>query len=131
MLRFYLFAVGAIFVAYGAISAKARVRTLSRWVRAGGVIVACVDQSDSDDTSAKVYFARIAFRTTDGRRFEFTSSVGGTQAPRLGRAVGVKYDPENPNRAVENSAIAQWGFSALICLLGLMSLVAALLSRSI
>lgn len=131
MLRFYLFAMGAILVAYGAMTAYARMRNLSRWALAEGVVVACIDRPDSEDGSAKVYFARIAFCTSDGRRFEFNSSIGGTQAPVLGRAIAVKYDPENPNRAVENSAVAKWGFSVLILLLGVVSVVAAVLSRSI
>lgn len=126
MLRGYLLVVGLVLVTCAAVTALKQARSLSHWVGARGVVVGSAKQSDGEGASA--FFARIAFSTGEGARFEFVSRVGGSIEPARGRIIAIKYDPYDPRRAVEDSFVAHWGFPLTLCGLGFVSLIAALLS---
>lgn len=130
MLRIYLLVVGFAFVVCAGLAFKQAARR-SRWVRAKGVVIGCVELAESDATSSKSFFPRIAFSTGDGRRFEFVSSVGGENEPPHGSSLGIRYDPDEPSHAVEDSFTAQWGFAIALLGLGVVSLLVAFLSPSI
>lgn len=128
MLGAYLLAIGLTLLVCGIATAFKQATSRSRWVRAEGVIVGSAERPDTDDPSVNMHFARIAFSTPEGRRFEFISRVGETRGPTWGRRLGVKYDPEEPSHAVEDAFVAQWGFATALCGLGALSLCVAALS---
>lgn len=64
--------------------------------RVQGTVVGVKPISDDEGTE---YHPVVQFTTVDGRPVVFTGSVGHVFAPMVGRAVPVRYRPDDPDRA--------------------------------
>jgi hypothetical protein len=82
----------------------------------------------SSSKNGSVFKPAVEFQTADGRRIEFTSSMG-TSPPSydVGESVTVYYDPENPHSAMLSGWLSLWFvsliFAALAAVFGFITFV--------
>ncbi len=101
-----LVAIGCLWAGIGALITQRRKRAAS--VPASGVVVDLQKRVFSPG-SAGVYCPTVEFRTTSGEVVRFESSFGTMPAShRVGQAVKVFYDPQEPHMAEVESGLSQW-----------------------
>ncbi len=123
-----LIAIGCLWAGISALITGRRKRAAS--VPASGVVVD-LQKRVFNPGSAGVYCPTVEFSTTSGEVVRFESSFGTMPAShRVGQAVKVLYDPQQPHTAEVESGLSQWllpgcllAFAAGAILFSLMFLV--------
>ncbi len=120
--------LGAYGIALGSllIPALRTRRLLKNGVVAKGTVVGTEENTstDSDGIPSTTYKPVVQFTTVDGRTLKFTSTVGYGIEPDVGRAVNVRYLPNDPEQAEIDRAIV-WMMPAAFGLLGGLGLLVA------
>ncbi len=121
-----LILVGLLFVGIGLVFgglawfflAQTR-RFLRTAVDATGTIIDLIESSGSE--GGTTYSAVVRFQTADGREIQWTESMASNPPPgQRGDTLGMKYDPENPQRARIAKASRLWFMPALFGGLGVL-----------
>ncbi|MBP6013453.1 MAG: DUF3592 domain-containing protein [Alphaproteobacteria bacterium] len=124
MFKVYLILIGATFVLAALWLAIARVRSLRRPKVVVGRVVDWAVRSDGETPPTVFYHAVVVFHDMDGVERRFVSGVGYDRPQHpAGDTLTVEYDPTMPERAVEATFAARWGFSAAIAGLGVVALL--------
>ena len=118
--------VGVIMLAVGALWIGKVNKFLASAVEAQGVIVDISAHQDIDDDQM-MYSAIIEFTAADGETYQFTVGNSSSIKPKLGKQVGVLYDPAHPQDADRQGFWNQWlgpviflGLGGVFFILGLV-----------
>ncbi len=92
-------AIGLVFLAIGLV----RTRTTKDWTRTTGVVVD--RRTGRADTGSAALYPTFQWQDQHGEVHQHTSGIRQSLAPRPGRAVPVRYDPQDPSRAVIDTVV--------------------------
>ena len=83
-----------------------------------GTIVALTENREPEEIS---YFPTVKFKTPAGREITFTSEMGSSvDAGRVGDAVAVRYQVDQPQVAAIDSFMSLWGLTLVLGVLGVV-----------
>jgi hypothetical protein len=115
--------IGAAVAIGGIVSVVKQKRRTARGVTATGRVVELV-KTVLNPGSAGIYCPVVEFTTGAGQPVRFQSDYGTMPASHtVGQAVGVRYDPANPQLAALDSATANWFVPGCTIAMGLLFLV--------
>ncbi len=104
---------GLVFVTIGGAIARSAARFRRHAGRTTGTIVALRmrhSSSSSGAISGPYFLPTVAFTTRDGREIRAEAAVGSNPPPgRVGRTVGVLYDPDQPERFRVDTLLGRGG----------------------
>jgi len=106
---------------------------------AEGVVVGAVPwyprATHMDSPPLPLQLAEVRFKTANGGEHTFTSNLGTSLRPKIGREVRVLYDPEDPSqaqiapeshpRSATRIRAAMWAFVSMFALAGILALAIA------
>ena len=115
--------IGTAVAIGGIVAVVKQKRKTARGVTATGKVVDLV-KTIPNPGSAGVYCPIVEFNTSAGRPVRFQSDFGTMPASHsVGQGIAVRYDPENPQLAAVDSAVATWFVPGCTIAMGLLFLV--------
>jgi hypothetical protein len=110
------FAIGSYYLANDMIDLT------TKGISTNGKIVNIISR-DSSDNSGYTYYAEASFKDVNGKTIRFTDSMGAsTPLFERGDEIDILYQVENPNDAIIDRGIFNWGFSVGMMIISLWSL---------
>jgi len=93
---------------------KSKLHDMHGTLQTTGTVIDLSESPDSDNET--VYSPRIEFTISSGHKTIFTSETYFRPSPYAkGDTVIIRYNPDNPEKALLNNFFAQWGAIIIIC----------------
>ena len=116
-----LLGVFFLFITIGGVGALFETNRIRSFPLVEGSVVE-VDQGPGRDGGLS-FTPIIRFSTLDGEEWEYRSSVSTSDRPDLGTVVEVRYNPDDPSEAVEDTFLALYALPIALLVFGIVGLI--------